>query len=116
LTLDLFPVFDLTYGQWLVALVALMYVPTLAASLCAFMLSRFSRNLITLVMKLLPVVVVFVYLRPVLFGGFFSLTRSQAYNILHLPGAEAYASFAILLIALAAALFVVRRERRVDVM
>jgi hypothetical protein len=115
LTLDLFPVFDLTYGQWLVALLALMYVPALAASLCAFMLSRFSGNLITLVMKLLPVFVVFAYLRPVLFGGFFSLTRSQAYNILRLPGAEAYACFAILLIALAAALFVVRRERGVDV-
>jgi hypothetical protein len=116
LTFDLFPVFDLTYGQWLAALVALMYVPVLAASLCAFMLSRFSRNLITLVMKLIPAFVPFVYLRAVVFGGFFSLTRNPAYNILRVPGAEVYVCMALLLIALAAAVYVVRREKRVDVM
>jgi len=111
-----YSVFRLTYGQWVIAMIALMYILALGFSMFAFILSRFSRNLITLVMKLVPAFAAAVYLCIVLFNDTFSMLYNALYRVFRVFGTEAYICGAVAAIAVTAVTVVVRRERRVDVM
>ena len=111
-----YSVFSLTYGQWVAAMIALMYVLAFGISMLAFILSRFSRNLITLVMKLIPMFAAAAYLCGVVFGDLFSMLYNKLYNLFRIFGTEAYVCGGIALLAFAAVFYVVRREKRVDVM
>jgi len=114
--IGMYTVFRLTYGEWVMASIAMMYALALGVSAFAFVLSRFSGNLITLVMKLVPVFAVLAYLCDATFNELFQMLYNKIYLLLRVFGAEAYVCGAVVAIALTAALFVIRREKRVDVM
>lgn len=110
----MYSVFPLTYGQWLTAMTILMYALALGAAALTFILSRYSRNLITLIMKLIPVFTALLFLCIVVFNGLFEM-GNLLYKVKHIAGTEAYVCGIVGILGLAAALFVAKREKRVDV-
>ena len=114
--IGIYMVFSLTYGEWVMTMVALMYILALGVSALAFILSRFSRNMITLVMKLIPIFAAMAYLSVSVFNQLFTIHYNQLYQLFRVFGTEAYVCGVFAVIALAAALFVIHREKRVDVM
>jgi len=113
--IGMYTVFRLTYGAKVLAAIAMMYALAAGVSSFAFMLSRFSGNLITLVMKLVPVFAALVFLCDAVFNDLFEMLYNKIYLLLRVFGAEAYVSGTIAVIAFAATWFVVRREKRTDV-
>ena len=109
-----FFLFRMTYGQYILACIALIYMLCLGAAAFAFVLSRFSQNLIALILKLIP----FFGLMGALASGVF-LHAFHYGNILYtgtgIFGIEAIACGMVLLAGLAASVYTVRRERNVDV-
>jgi hypothetical protein len=53
--------FNVTYGQYVLLYAGLLYMLCLGAAALAFVLSRFSRNLITLILKLIPLFAALVF-------------------------------------------------------
>lgn len=106
--------FDITYGQYIIACVVLLYILCLGAAAIAFMLSRFSQNLITLILKLIPA---FAVLGALCFSVFFYTFSST--NTLYIGtsviGIEPIVCGLVLIAGLAASLYIVRREKKVDV-
>ena len=113
--LGIYMVFSLTYGEWVIAMVALMYVLALGVSAFAFIISRFSRNLITLIMKLIPIFAAMAYLSVSVFNQLFTIHYNKIYLLLRVFGAEVYVCGIFAVIAITATLFVVRMEKSVDV-
>ena len=116
LNIGYFSVFNMTYGQWVMAVVALMYALALGISMFAFVMSRFSRNMITLIMKLIPLFAAAAYMCTGVFNYSFSMLDNVLYQIVRVFGVEAIACGVFVLFALAAVLFVTHREKSVDVM
>lgn len=110
----MFPVFRLTYGQYILIIIALMYILTMGTAMLAFVLSRFSHNLITLVIKLIPAFTMLAYLCVLIFDRIFHMGHTL-YKLTQVVGTEAYICCIISAIALMAALWVSRREKRVDI-
>jgi hypothetical protein len=108
------PALSITYGGWVIVMVGLMYVLALGVTTIAFIISRFSRNMIELVVKLLPVFAAMIFLCAAVFGNLF-LIGNAVYQGLKIVGAEVYVSAAFAILAFAAAIFVMRRERRANV-
>ncbi|MCL2078705.1 MAG: hypothetical protein FWH17_02550 [Oscillospiraceae bacterium] len=115
LNLGNYSVFNMTYGQWVTAIIALMYVLALGFSMLAFVMARFSRNMITLIMKLIFLFTAAAYLCAAIFNYSFSMLYNTLYQILREPGAEAYVSGFVLLLGLVPAVFVTQMEKRADV-
>ncbi|MCL2084682.1 MAG: hypothetical protein FWH06_05445 [Oscillospiraceae bacterium] len=116
LNLGHYSVFHMTYGQWVTAMIVLMYILALGVSMLAFVLSRFSRSMITLIMKLIPLFAAAAYLCTAVFNYSFSMLDNTLYNLVRVFGTEVYVCGVVVILALAAVLYVVRREKRVDVM
>jgi len=110
-----YSVFSMTYGQWVMAMIAMMYILALGISMFAFVLSRFSRNMITLIMKLIPLFAATAYLCMAVFNYSFSMLYNALYNLVRVFGTEAIVCGVVMLIGFTTATFVVRREKRVDV-
>jgi len=106
--------FDITYGQYIIAYIVMLYMLCLSAAAIAFVLSRFSQNPVTLILKLIPVFAVLGVLGVSVYYCTFSFDNilSVATGIV---GIEPIVCGIVLLAGLAAALFVVRREKRVEV-
>lgn len=106
--------FDITYGQYIIAYIILLYIVCLGAAAIAFILSRFSQSLITLLFKLIPAFAVFGALG---FGIFFSTFSST--NMLYMGtgiiGLEPVVSVLILAAGLAASLYMMLKEKKADV-
>jgi hypothetical protein len=107
-------VFPLTYGGWVTSIVGLLYATALSFAALAFILSRFSSNLITLVIKLVPVFAAAAFLCVGLFNALFTLGNAF-YRFTGVFGTEAYVCVVLVIAGLAAALLVAKREKRVDV-
>jgi hypothetical protein len=99
--------FDITYGQYIIVYMVLLYILCLGAAAIAFVLSRFSQNLITLILKLIPAFAVFVAICSYVFSATFSLKK--------IIGIEPIVCGFVLLAGLAVSLYIVRREKKVDV-
>jgi hypothetical protein len=106
--------FELTYGQYLVIYIVLLYVLCLGTAALAFVLSRLSRNLITLILKLIPVFGVLALLCGFVFVNPFSLGH-VLYRTTGIPGIEPMICGAVFLAGAALSWHVVRRERKADV-
>ncbi|MDR0840380.1 MAG: hypothetical protein LBN26_03210 [Christensenellaceae bacterium] len=99
----------ITYGGYIGVLLVLSLVAAIASSALAFVFSRFSDSLVTLIFKLIPffvavdlVSVLLVFNRPLMIGTSNALTDFGLYAIL-------------LFIGVAVAALALRRERRVDI-
>ncbi len=106
--------FDITYGQYITACIVLLYILCLSAAAVAFMLSRFSQNLITLIFKLIPAFAVFGALCFSVFHYTFSSTNNL-YMGTSVIGIEPIVCSLVFIAGLAVSLYIVRREKKVDV-
>lgn len=106
--------FDITYGQYIIACIVLLYILCLSEAAVAFMLSRFSQNLITLIFKLIPAFAVFGALCFSVFHYTFSSTNNL-YMGTSIIGIEPIVCGLVLIAGLAVSLYIVRREKKVDV-
>ena len=113
--IGIYTVFSLTYGRWVMAMIALMYTMSLGVAALAFVLSRLSRNLITLVMKLIPLFAVMAFFNVSVFDGLFTILNSAFYRLLRVFGAEVYVCGVFLVVSLVVALLVLRKEKHLDV-
>ncbi len=105
---------NITYGQYIIIYIILLYTFCLGTGALAFVLSRFSQNPITLILKLIPVFAAFAMLSTFVFNYTFSIS-----NILYAATGiwwiEVIVCGLLLILGLALALYIIRREKRVDV-
>lgn len=107
--------FEMTYGQYIMIYMILLDVLCLGAAALASVLSRYSKNRITLILKLVPVFAVLALLCYVVFENPFSLTHFL-YRMTVIPGIESIVCGLVFLAGGTLALYLVRREKKVDVM
>jgi hypothetical protein len=107
--------FPITFGGYVLAMVAMVYVLSLGVSLIAFVISRYSRSLITAAIKLIPVFVALRFLCAALLRASPFTLWSGLYQRTGIAGVEAMICGMLLLVMTLAAVWVLRRERRADV-
>lgn len=110
----------LTYGGYLLLMTAMAYILSIFVALIAFIISRFSRNLMTSLFKAVPVYIALSYLVSLIFSdgdsfGAFTLS-GILYRLTAIPGIEAIVLVVLMVAALATVLLVSRRENKVDVL
>lgn len=106
--------FDITYGQYIVLSIVLLYILCLGAAAIAFVLSRFSQNLITLILKLIPAFGVLGALCFSVFNCTLS-SKNALYTGTGIVGIEPIICGLVLIAGLAVSFRILRREREVDV-
>ncbi|MFP3153411.1 hypothetical protein LQZ18_03085 [Lachnospiraceae bacterium ZAX-1] len=81
-----------TLGQWLICCAILILAVSLAATFFVFILSKVSKNYISLLLGLVPVTAAFVFICVLLFAQPFSITSesNNLYRYLPIPFAEAF--------------------------
>lgn len=105
---------NITYGQYIIIYIGILYVLCLIAATIAFLLSRFSQNLITLIMKLLPLFAVFVTISGGVLSGIFE-PSNILYDWTGILGIEPMVCGVLLIIGLAVSYCFVRRETKIDI-
>ena len=103
--------FDITYGQYVLLYVGFLYVLCLGAAALAFVLSRFSRNLVTLILKLIPLFTVLVAICHLVFINPFGF-ENALYIMTGVPGMEPVVCGLVFIAGVASALWLIRREKR----
>jgi len=91
-------VFIFTYGQWVISNVVFIFIFSIALTFILMMISKISSNLISLLFKLIPILVVII----IVFGtGFYSmlLTSNLLYRITNFKGTEFIVLSLIMLVA-----------------
>lgn len=106
--------FNLTYGQYILIYIVLLYVLCLGTAALAFIFSQFSQNLVTLILRLIPLFTVLTVLCAWVFKYPFT-TQNFLYRALGLVGMEAFICGLLFLAAVAVSLYLVRREKKVEV-
>ncbi len=105
---------NITYGQYIILYVTLLYVLCLSAAALTFVFSRFSQNVITLIMKLIPLFAVFGVIAVSVLNGIF-----EPSNILyHWTGVlwiEPIVCGVLLVLGLTISLYFVRKETKIDI-
>jgi hypothetical protein len=109
-----YSLFSMSYGQWVLWMAALMYVIALGAAALAFILSRYSHSLITLIMKLIPMFTALLLLCVTVFNGLFTMSN-LLYETAHIVGTEGYICGIVGAAGLTAAVAAAKREKRADV-
>ncbi|WP_422659813.1 hypothetical protein ACK8P5_04630 [Paenibacillus sp. EC2-1] len=106
--------FDITYGQYIMVYIVLLYMLCLGAAAAAFVLSRLSKNSITLILKLIPAFALLVALSRSVFVTLFSFDNILV-EVTGIIGIESIVCGAVLILGLALSLYMVRREKKVEV-
>lgn len=106
--------FNLTYGQYIIIYVVLLYTLCIGASAIAFVLSRFSQNIIALILKLIPIFALLGVLCSDVFSHTFS-NDNKLYMITGIIGIEPVVCIIVSAVLLAASFFIVNREKNIDV-
>ncbi len=106
--------FGVTYGQYVLSYAGMLYVLSLGTAALAFLLSRHSRNLITLILKLIPLFAALAFFCVLVFRQMFGL-NNILYRWTMIPGIEPAVCVFVCMIGVAAALRLVRREQKTDV-
>jgi hypothetical protein len=108
--------FPITFGGYVLAMVAMVYALSLSVAMIAFVISRFSRNLITAAIKVIPVFIVlwFLYNRVLFISSLFTVWN-WLYERTQFVGAEPVACGTLLVVMTLVAVWVLRREKCVDV-
>jgi hypothetical protein len=106
--------FDMTYGQYVTIYIGLLYILCLGTAAMAFILSRFSRNLITLLLKLIPVFAALATLCVYVFRYPFSMDN-DLYRALGIIGLEPLVCCLLCIACVAVSIYLVRREKAAEV-
>jgi hypothetical protein len=104
---------DITYGQYILLSVAMLYIICLGTATFAFLASRFSRNLIALILKLIPVFFALLALCRIVLRYSFSPGNSL-YRITRIIGTEPFVCILVMIIGLVMSFYVLRKEKRAD--
>jgi hypothetical protein len=104
---------DITYGQYILLSVAMLYIICLGTATFAFLASRFSRNLIALILKLIPVFFALLALCRIVLRYTFSPGNSL-YRITRIIGTEPFVCILVMIIGLVMSFYVLRKEKRAD--
>ncbi|MCL2426774.1 MAG: hypothetical protein FWD05_10625 [Oscillospiraceae bacterium] len=108
---------DFTFGQYLIILTILTYIITLGASMFAFVVSRYSRNLISAIIKIIPVFAALAFFNNQLNHSGVAVPLSpwhRFYQWTHIPYIEVIACAALLILSLVLAIWVTNRAKRTD--
>lgn len=105
--------YDLTYGQYILSIVAIAAVLSVIVAVITFVLSRYSGNFISLLMKVVPVFVVVAFFVKLQMEGLFSFenTLSSATGI---TGMEIWSVIVFLLLSIASSIVILKREERCE--
>jgi hypothetical protein len=107
--------FDLTYGQYIIFYILLLYILSIGSATIAFVISRFSQNLIALIMKLIPVFSVFCLISFTVFLNTFG-NSNLLYRVTKVPWLEPIVCLFVLLIGLASSIYILKREKNNDLL
>lgn len=109
-----FPWFDWTYGQYLLILLGLTFLLTLAASGFTVVLSRFSASYVAMLLKAIPLIFVLCWgVVPWIMAGA-GLFSGSPVRRTGLPGTEFICGALAVLLALALCLLTIRRQRKAE--
>lgn len=107
--------FDITYGQYILLCVMLLYLLCLGTAGIAFVLSRYSSNIISLILKLIPA---FAALWALCFGVFCGTFGSgnPLYRQTKIYGIEPIVCSLLFAAGLAASFYILHREKKIDIL
>lgn len=109
-----FPWFDWTYGQYLLVLLGLTFLLTLAASGFTVVLSQFSASYVAMLLKAIPLIFVLCWgVVPWLMAGA-GLFSGRPVRLTGLPGTEIICVSLVVLLALALCVLTLCRQRRAE--
>ena len=109
-----FPWFDWTYSQYLLALLGLTFLLTLAASGFTVVLSQFSASYVAMLLKAIPLIFVLCWgVVPWLMAGA-GLFSGRPVRLTGLPGTEFICVSLVVLLVLALCVLTLRRQRRAE--
>lgn len=103
-----------TFGEYLTISILFIYLLSIGSTLLAFMISRYSRNLITLIMKVIPIFAILVVVCTFMYEQMFN-PYNRFYQLTSISGIEAIIPVILLIITIGLAVFVLNREKRVDI-
>lgn len=107
--------FDLSYGQYIALYSLFLYIVSIGTAAFAFVVSRFSRNLISLIMKLIPIFGVIGFTSFAMFHYMFN-SVNLLYRFTGIPWMEPLTCGLILAAGLILSVYVLRREKQIDVL
>jgi hypothetical protein len=110
-------IFEMTFGQLILAYIAQMYLLSLGAALAAFIASRFSKNLMSLVIKAVPIGALLILLQTYAMTGGMLYTKLEPNSSAFTDGLGLWglaANTAWLALAAALSAWIVHRDRRID--
>lgn len=105
---------NITYGQYIIIYIVLLYALCLSAAALVLVLSRFSQTLITLIMKLIPLFAVFVAIIAGVLNGTFEPTNI-IYAWTGIFGIEPIVCGLLLFLGLVVSFYFVRKETKIDI-
>lgn len=108
------PWFELTFGEYILISILFIYILTLSVTLVTFIISRFSQNMVTMIMKLIPVFAVTTIIFNVLFNQMFT-PHNLFYQLTSIVGVEGLLSVVLLVAALVATFFTLKKEKYIDI-
>lgn len=109
-----FPWFDWTYGEYLLILLGLTFLLTLAASGFTVVLSQFSASYVAMLLKAIPLIFVLCWgVVPWIMAGA-GLFSGSPVRRTGLPGTEFICGALAVLLALALCLLTIRRQRKAE--
>lgn len=105
---------NMTYGQYIVIYIVLLYVLGLSAATTAFVMSRFSQNFITLILKIIPIFAMLAGISASVFDYTFNVSNTL-YKGTGIWGIESIICGLFLMVGLVVSLYSLRKEKRIDV-
>ena len=106
--------FDMTYKQYLFSNLGMIYMCALSAALLAFVLSKVSRDYISLTLKLIPLFVLFIFLCTGSIDYNFTMTN-PLYRMTGIIGVEPMVCGTVIILGISFCLLVIIREKKVDI-
>lgn len=107
--------FDVNFGQYVIFNAAMVYIISMGAALFAFVLSKLSRNYISLILKLIPMFVAMVFLCNKIFDSSFTMQNSL-YRMTGIIAIEPIACCIVLLAGVLLYLLISRRESKIGIL
>ncbi len=105
---------NITYGQYIIIYIVVLYALCLSVAASIFLLSRFSQNVITLIMKLIPLFAFFGAISVGVLNGTFEPTNIF-YAWTGVLGIESIVCSVLLILGLVISLYFVRKETKIDI-
>jgi nitric oxide reductase large subunit len=110
-------IFEMTFGQLVLAYILQIYIHSIGAALLAVGASRFSRNMVTLMIKVVPLVVLFILFTQYTVADGILYRKLEPRSSPFLEGSGLWgfaASVAMLILTFAIDCFIAHRDRRID--